>query len=257
MTNLYPFTPLAATLLCFTPIFAQPGPQPPCGKQPVSPYPRLDQPAAVQSWNTSGLGRDWMPPACTWWTERGFSTLVATVARFHDSSTAEELLLRIGAISSLKGLRYWSTTHKRWQTLVVEAHALTGPQSSQSRGDFTLDEMKVASIHYFEQTDNLAGKAIYRLRVTEVSADRVAYTVENVSVIRYLLIPLFSPGELQSAYFLDREPENIWRYYSLVRAGAKANRLIPGNESSSINRAVAFYRRLARIPADQEPPAAP
>jgi hypothetical protein len=71
------------------------------------------------------------------------------------------------------------------------------------------------------------------------------------------LPPLFTClGELQSVYFLDREPDKVWRYYSIARTGSKANGLIAGNESSSVNRAVAFYRSLVGIPVTQEPPAA-
>jgi hypothetical protein len=60
---------------------------------------------------------------------------------------------------------------------------------------------------------------------------------------------------MQSIYFLDRESDDVWRYYSIVRTGKNANGLIAGNEASSVNRAVAFYRYLAGIPTDQEPPA--
>jgi hypothetical protein len=74
--------------------------------------------------------------------------------------------------------------------------------------------------------------------------------------MHYLLIPIFHPGEMQSIYFLDRESENAWRYYSIVRTGENANQLITGNESSSVNRAVAFYRYIVGIPTDQEPPVA-
>jgi hypothetical protein len=69
-------------------------------------------------------------------------------------------------------------------------------------------------------------------------------------------VTLFHPGGLQSIYFLDRESENAWRYYSIVRTGKNANGLIAGNEASAINRAVAFYRYVVGIPTDQEPPAA-
>jgi hypothetical protein len=65
----------------------------------------------------------------------------------------------------------------------------------------------------------------------------------------------FHPGEMQSIYFLDRESASVWRYYSIVRTGKNANRLTR-NESSTINRAVAFYRYLVGIPTGQEPPAA-
>jgi hypothetical protein len=243
-------------LLCQAHAYAQLGPQPPCGKEPVPPYPGLDDSAIVKSWSQSEVGRDWRPPACTGWAAVGFTTLVTIVARFRHSSEAEDLLRYIGAISELAGMRYWSTTHKQWQTLIVDAYALTGLQPSQRRKDFTPDEMKEGKVLYFEQVDNLSGKAIYRMHIAEASADRLVFDVENVSTMHYLFIPIFQPGEMQSIYFLDRESENVWRYYSIVRTGKNANRLIAGNESSALNRAVAFYRHLVGIPADQEPPAA-
>jgi hypothetical protein len=232
------------------------GPQPPCGKEPIPPYPGLDDSAIVKSWSEPDLGRDWKPPACTGWAAVGFTRLVTTVARFRHTSEAESLLRHIGAVSELTGMRYWSTTHKQWQTLIVDAYALTGVQHGQRRGDFAPEEMMEGNVLYFEQVDNLSGKAIYRMHIAEVSADRLVIDVENVTTMRYLLIPILHPGEMQSIYFLDRESENVWRYYSVVRVGKNANRLIAGNESSVINRAVAFYRYFVGIPTDREPPAA-
>ena len=232
------------------------GPQPPCGTGPTPPYPRLDDLAIVKSWSKSQFGGDWKPPVCTGWTEVGFTTLVTIAARFPHTSEAGGLFREIGAISELAGMRSWSTTHKQWRTLIVDAYALTGLQSGRRRGDFTSDEMKVGKVLYFEQVDNLSGKAIYRMRINEASADRLVFDVENVSTMRYLFIPFLHPGEMQSIYFLDRESENVWRYYGIVRTGKNANRRIAGNESSAVNRAVAFYRYLVGIPTDQEPPAA-
>lgn len=243
-------------LLCQAHGYAQSGPQPPCGKEPLPPYPGLDDSASVTSWSKSDFGRDWRPPACTGWAAAGFTTLVTTVARFRHTSEAEGLLRHIGAISELAGMRYWSTTHKQWQTFIVEAHALTGSQLRQRRGDFTPDEVKEGKVLYYEQADNLSGKAIYRMHIAEASADRIVYEAENVGTMRYLFMTLAHPGEMQSIYFLDRESENVWRFYSIVRVGKNANGLIMGNESSAINRAVAFYRYLVGIPTGQEPPAA-
>jgi len=242
--------------LCQPHAYAQSTPQLPCGMEPVPPYPRLDDPAIVKSWKKSETGSDWRPPACSGWAGLGFTTLVTTAARFRYSSEAEGLLGRIGAISELAGMRYWSTTHKQWQTLIVDAHALTGLQHNQRRENFRPDEMKEGSVFYFEQVDNLTGKAIYRIHIAEASADRIVYDVENLSTVHYLFVPLFQPGEIQSAYFLDRESREVWRYYSIVRTGTNANGLLVRNESSAVNRAVAFYRHLVGIPGDQEPPAA-
>jgi hypothetical protein len=247
---------LAVILLCQAHGYAQSGPQPPCGEAPVPPYPGLDHSPIVKSWSGSDSGHDWKPPACTGWAEAGFATLVTTVARFRYASGAEGLLRRVGAISELSGMRYWSTTHKRWQTLIVDAYASAGSQPTQRRQDFTPAEMKEGSLLYFEQVDNLSGKAVYRMHITKASADRLVFDVENVSVMRYLFVTLFHPGEMQSIYFLDRESANVWRYYSIARTGRNSSRMSTGHESSSNNRAVAFYRSLAGIPTDQEPPAA-
>ena len=68
------------------------GPQPPCGDESIPAYPRLDDPAVVKSWSESELGHDWRPPACSGWTEVGFTTLVTIVARFRPVKGAESLL---------------------------------------------------------------------------------------------------------------------------------------------------------------------
>jgi len=253
-----------ATLLCATtayaqdaaPINAQSGPQAPCGgAEPVPGYASLNDPPNVKAWSKAELGRDWKPPACTGWTAVGFTALVTTVARFRFPEDADGLLHHIGAISQMKGMRYWSNTHKRWQTLVLDAYALTGVQHS-GREDFTPNELTAGKELYFLQVDNLSGKAIYRLHIDEASRDRIVFDIENVSTMHYLLLPIFHPGELQSIYFLNRESEHVWRYYSMLRMGKNANRMATENQSSAINRAVAFYRWLAGIPTDQEPPAA-
>jgi hypothetical protein len=232
------------------------GPQLPCGVEPIPPYPDLNAQAVTKSWSNSELGRDWNPPACTGWTDVGFTTLVTMVARFPNTSTTDALLRHIGAISELAGMQYWSTTHKRWQTLIVDAYPLTDSLHGQRRKDFTSDEMKQGTTLYFEQVDNLTGKGIYRLQIVEASASRVVFKVENVSTMRYYLIPVLHSGELQSMYFLDRESDNIWRCYGIVRTGKNANGMIAGNERSAINRAIAYYRYLVGIPTTQEPPGA-
>ncbi len=243
-------------LLCQAAAYAQPRPQPPCGMEPVPAYPNLDSSPVVKSWSESEVGRDWKPPACTGWAAPGFSSLITTAARFRYTGGADGLLRRVGSISGLAGMRYWSVTHKQWQTLIVSAYALTDPQPDHRRQDFTPSEMTQGKLLYLEQTDNLSGASTYRMRIAEATEDRLVFEVENVAPIRYLFLTLFDPGEMQWIYFLDRESEDVWRYYGIVRTGRNASRLATEHESSSINRAVAFYRVLAGIPTDQDPPAA-
>lgn len=239
-------------LLCQANAYAQSSPQPPCGNTPTAPFPELNAPASVQAWTKSD---DWKPPPCTGWTVPGFATVVTTAARVSTIANAADLLRRIGAISKLTGIRYWSTTHKQWRTLIVDAHAVTDGPQGQRREDFQPDELKEGKAFNFEQLDNLTGKAIYRMRIIEASTNRIVFGIENVSPIREHFLTIFHPGEMQTMYFLDRESEGVWRFYSILRTGKNASRLA-GNEASTINRAVALYRHFAGLPTDQEPPAA-
>ena len=156
----------------------------------------------------------------------------------------------------MKGLLYWSTTHQQWQSLIVNAEAATEPPSQQRRKDFSPDEFMNGKDLYYQQTDNLSGKATFRMHILSSSPDRLVFETENITTMRYLLVPLFHPGDMQSIYFIERESQNVWRYYSIARTGRNSSSLAAGHEESSINRAVAYYRYIAGIPADTEPPAA-
>jgi hypothetical protein len=231
-------------------------PQPPCSMEPNPPYPDLEHSPSFKVWDRASLGREWKAPGCIGWTASGFATLVTTVARFRHSTGVEGLLSRVAAISRLTGIRYWSTTRQQWKPLIVNASALEGASASQRRQDFPTADLVTGAMLYFQQSDSLTGKATYRLHILSVSQDRLVYETENITALRYLMVPIFPPHELQAIYFLDRESPDIWRYYSIARTGKNANGLATGHDASTVNRAVAFFRYLASIPTDQEPPAA-
>jgi len=76
---------ISVMLLCLAHGYAQTGPQPPCGMDPFLPI-LVWMVATVTFWSESVFGRDWKPPACTGWSEVGFSSLITTVARFRYTS---------------------------------------------------------------------------------------------------------------------------------------------------------------------------
>ena len=230
-------------------------PQLPCGSDRPT-YAGLEEPAIVSSWSKSDLSRTWKPPACSGWEQVGFTNLVSIAGRFTHTSGVADLLRKVGAVSRLRGMPYWSTTHKQWQTLIVDAYAVKDEHSDERRSDFTPDELRQGKDLFFTEVNNLSGKVVYRLQLLAASENRLVLAVENASTIRYHFVPLFGAGELQSVYFFDRESDKVWRLYSIARSGKNANGSIVSNERSFINRAVAFYRYFAGIPATQEPPAA-
>ena len=251
------FLLLAAAAGCESSSAAQSGPQPPCDAKPVPAYPDLDHSPFAKVWLDADLGRTWMPPSCLGWTAPGFSTLVAAAARFRYTGGVEGLRRRVAAISELAGMRYWSTTNRRWQTLIVDSYAAQGP-AGERRKDFSADEVAEGRTLYSQQEDNLFGKAVFRMRIRSVAPGRLVFDTENATTIRYLFVPVVEPGDAQSVYFLERESGDVWRYYAIARTGRNATgfALAAGHEASLINRAVAFYRHLAGIPTDREPPAA-
>jgi len=211
----------------------------------------------VQTWDGGEPGRVWTPPTCTGWKSSGFTSLVVVVARFRRAGEVQGLLRRVGSISEYLGICYWSTTRKQWRTLILDAYALQGPVGETRRKDFTSAEMTKGKNLFFQQEDNMFGKAIYRMRVVDVSADRLVFETENAATMRKLGLPLFRPGEIRSIHFLDRESQDVWRYYGITRTSRSANPLTAGHGGSWANRAVAYYRYLAGIPTDRDPPASP
>ena len=79
--------------------------------------------------------------------------------------------------------------------------------------------------------------------------------IENVTTLR-LLMPLFHPGDLKSICVIDRQPDGAWRYHSLLRVGDGASMIVGQDDGKSYaNCAIAYYRHIAGIATDHEPPA--
>jgi hypothetical protein len=163
------------------------------------------------------------------------------------------LLVRIGAISQMAGVEYWSTTQQQWRTLIIEAHATSSQGGEQRRPDFSADELAAGRPVFFLQQDSTFGQGVYRLRVREAAADHIVCDTSNASALRMMLFPIIEAGGIESVTFLDRDSKELWRYYNLTRTKSM-NPLIAGHAASLINRAAAIYRYVAGLPADKSHP---
>jgi hypothetical protein len=183
--------------------------------------------------------------------------LVGLAGTFRYDGEIDGLLARIGAISSKKGVRYWSTTEKNWQMLVTDAFALSGPDASLRRADFKPAELaKGQAIHYAQSDNRSAGTCVYRERVLAADRERVLIETENLTPIKKMMVTLYAPGDLQTLYIIERRSPGQWNFFSLTRTRMASSLLPTGSEASYINRSVAFYRHVAGIPTDLEPPGA-
>ena len=252
---------LAVLIACASPIVAASlpsPPEPPCGAPQIPALPLAGEPPAIQVWHETDLEKvNWRPPSCTGWLPTSRSKLlVALAGSFRFDGTVEDLIAREGAISTLRGIRYWSATEGLWRTLVIDASALSGPDKRSRRADFSAAELVKGSELHFWEHDSRSGEIVYRMSVLDRGPDRAVIATENETPVRFLLVTLFAPGALQSVEFIARVSPGIWGVYLLTRTGEGTSVLAGSHDASYVNRAVALYRHLAGIPTDREPPAA-
>jgi len=234
-------------------------PRPPCGVEPIPGYPQSGEQPNVMLWTKADLGPDLTPPSCAPWTAGAASIVVGLAGRFHSVDSADTLLARIGAISSMREVRYWSVTEKLWANMFTRAVAREGPNHEKTRADFSAAELRKGGDFYFAAADNRSGRdAISRLRVIAADDAHLVLETENVAPLRWTVLTYASPGHFQTWYFFDRDVAGNWSFYSLTRvlyASPLLSGVIP--EKSYINRSVAMYRHFRGLPTDRDPPAAP
>ena len=231
-------------------------PQPPCGAAPEPHYPA----AAGARSNAVALqvkadAPHWAPPACTGWSpagEHGYHTLVGLAGRFRlaPGQGSDAILHRLGAISAMRQVRFWSDRAGDWRPFATEATALTGPDPAAPRPDFSAAEMQSGRPLYFLQRPNrLSGEVVYRMHVAQVGPDRVLVHTENVTPVRLFFVTLFQPGALQTVQVAERLSGTDWGFYLLSRSTeAGTNPLVEGHLSSYVNRADAVFRLVAGQP---------
>jgi hypothetical protein len=232
-------------------------PRPPCGVESYPAYPALGAPPSIAMWTEAQLA-GWTPPGCTPWQAGSATLVVALAGRFRETGDIDAILARIGAISSLRQVRYWSITDKQWNPLFTRAIALEGPDPKKVRGDFSPSELRAGRDVYFLAADNRSkGDTVSRVYVRNVDNEHLVIETTNVSPLRWMFLSFAAPGNVQTWYFLDRDAGS-WRFYSLTRvlyASSLFLRLISGE--SYANRAVAMYRHVAGVPTDRDPPNGP
>lgn len=234
------------------------GPQPPCGAAPAPDYPPPGAPPAIRLWRSGELGDGWSAPPCAAFAGGGFLQLVALAGRVDGARDLDAMLQRVGAVSTLAGVTYWSISDQRWQVLITRAAAIEDVASRRERPDFSAADLRSGRDLYFLQEENrLSAAMVYRLHVAAIAGERIVLTIENVSAAKRLFVPILRPGDLRSIYYFDRDADGGWKFYSLLRVGHGAS--ILGwlvRQGSYLNRAVALYRHFAGIPTDAGPPAA-
>jgi hypothetical protein len=216
-------------------------------------YPSTGDKPNSKVWQSTS--REWTPPGDLGWKNQDYTVLVMLAGSFQWSGGQDALLERIGRISSLTSVKYWTVTEQRWTQLFVESHALQSADKSARRNDFLLQELKSGKPLLFYQRENRGiSEGVYRMRVSS-KPGRIVVTTENVNPLKAFLVSLIGSGEFQNSYIIEQRSDTEWRYYSTLRAGRGAYSLIiGGHDSSFINRAAALFRHVSGKATDSEPP---
>jgi hypothetical protein len=185
--------------------------------------------------------------AATWIT-------VASIVR--TSNSQSRFIERLGAISTLSTVQYWSTTEQKWRPMVTSASAITAANSRLPRRDYSLAELITGEDRYYSVTDSRSGRPVtYRLRILQNQPTELLAETANVDAIRQWGITLYAPAGLHTLYFLKKQSADVWAYYSITRVLSNTF-LAEGHDKSFINRAIALYRHIVGLPTNAEPPAA-
>jgi hypothetical protein len=228
--------------------------EPSCPPEIVPPWPEEGDEPDYLGWADEAVPLAAIA-SCTSWDNWQPTLVVSLAGVFRLEGGVDVLLARLGGISGLAGIRYWSLYNRDWTTLIKSASALKSADAKARRGDFTAAELGDGEPRYFVQYDNRStGGTVYRLRVTERSDDLLRVEVENVTKVSFLIVTAYKPRDLRSIHVFRRAGPQLWRYFGL--AGMRASGVSILGRASATNRTVAIYRHLIGVPTDQEPPAA-
>lgn len=190
-------------------------PVPPCAGEPQPAFPAADQPPEILVLRDGEIG-SWQPPGCLGLNPLASNAVIATAGRFHEPGGIDAVARRVGQISRLTGIRYFSVRNEGWRTLYAQAHALDG-NGADRRDDFSAAEVVPGTtLRFLQEENSLLSPVVYRLNVRERSADRLVYEIVNETPLRALFLRAGEPGDFRQIYAIEREAGETLRYYSLV-----------------------------------------
>jgi hypothetical protein len=231
------------------PVLADPRPEPfPSCAAPLWPSSAVaGSPPSVAAWTRTELPHEWTLQPCVGWGLQQFTAFAAVVGTFQ-AAGMDAVLSRIGAISTYKGMHYWSVTDNRLEPLIKSAFAVEGSPPNNMRSDYTPAEIQVGRDLFFTEQDNRSSDPVlYRMKVIERSPDRIVVDIANANKVRRFLLTLFEPGDLHTALFISVTPDGIWTCYAL--SGFRPTTLtgLLDNHKSQVNRLLALYGHIAEL----------
>lgn len=242
-------------------VLAQSVPVPPCAGLPNPTAGAVGDSLNQLVWMEDELPADWSPPACTGWSAGPTKVLLAAAGRFRIAGDISMLAAQLTSISTMSDIVYWSSSRGKWRNLFKAAVTLSGPERDMRRDDFIADDfVPDTELYSWLEEDNPTAGVVYQTMVHERTPNRLVFETVNVSAVRasllLLRVKIAGPGEMRQLYYIERESDDTWRYYTLIRMG-RASGLAGTSAANYKNRAEAYFRYLTGQVMTREPPAAP
>ncbi|HMR29917.1 MAG TPA: hypothetical protein PKA13_03255 [Geminicoccaceae bacterium] len=233
------------------------GPGPPCAGTVEPAYAELGAPPRTRVWERGELPAGWQPPACLGWPATEDSVWVSAAGRMRLRDGIDGLVERVGRISGLPQIRFWSVTRDAWLPLFEKAVAVTASNGEVSRPDFATSELAAGTTLYIlsDQNDPLS-EIVQSLTVRERTPDLLVVELQNVTSGTMAMIEVLPVGAARTLLHMQREAGDVWTFYTLITVADSAPDLLSPPKAAWVNRAAALYRWFAGIPTDQEPPPA-
>lgn len=220
------------------------GPELPCGADPIPAYGAAGTVPEPQTW----ASLEWHAPACLGaWPSR-FKFIIA-LAGHVTAADRSALLARLGAISKMRGIQYYSVTDSAWRELIKDASALSDADPAHRRGDFTADELASGANLFFLEEDNRSSHpVVYSMHLVAADANHVVLETDNISPVKAFFVTLFPPNSLRAAYVFTRLDGRDWGLYVVSASTDDASSLVALAKASYVNRAQAMFRYMAGTP---------
>jgi len=188
----------------------------------------------------------WHPPACAGWPADSKARLVVTLTgTFRFDGNMDDLLARVGEISRLRAIPYWSARDEKWAPLALDASALNSADPRDRRADFSASELTPGAQLYYWEDDALTGEKVNALTVYERTADQAVIGTDNVTPIRRSIFTVFEPGASRSALFLERISPGVYSATILSSAMEGSSGLVEGHADVYVNRERAIFGFLS------------
>ena len=170
----------------------------------------------------------------------------------HDQMSSDQMLQvynRLRSISSMAGIRYFSTTRKKMRTLLEESYVVTAPRGGERIPDPIVSQIPARSTIAVVQRDTTFGKNTYSIEYT-THPGQIMTATTNVTTMRYLALPFIRPGGF-SIHIVCFPRQDRILFYGLISVRTTFFLNIPSVRKSFYNRIKAMYTWFASAMAEQ------